>query len=104
MNDPEPFKSEFIRCTSLLKERWITPSGPLMQCEAHPLMPLPELPQRSEERSMNKKYELLKDDCIEHGRRTLYRIRILRAFSGFKAGDLGGRVETEENLSHKGSA
>ncbi|CCD28971.1 putative phage-related hypothetical protein [Candidatus Glomeribacter gigasporarum BEG34] len=46
--DPEPFKSEFIRRTSLLKERWITPSGPLMQCEVTHWMPLPAPPKRSE--------------------------------------------------------
>src|SRR5260364_343471 len=32
------------------------------------------------ERNMSKKYELLKDDCIEYDGRTLYRIRALRDF------------------------
>ncbi len=104
--DPEPFKSEFIRHTSLLKERWITPSGPLMQCEVTHWMPLPALPAVTEERSMSKskKYELLKDDCIERGRRTLYRIRALRDCRYCKSGELGGYIEKEENLSHKGNA
>jgi len=50
MNDPypEPFKSEFIHRTRLLKERWVTPSGPFMPCEVTHWMPLPELPKRSQ--------------------------------------------------------
>lgn len=51
---------------------------------------------------MNKKYELLKDDYINYRGRTLYRIKALRDFSNVKAGDVGGYVQSEDNLSHKG--
>lgn len=51
-----------------------------------------------------KKYELttesiempLMKQCV-----TLYRIKALRDFSDVKAGDLGGFVESEDNLSHE---
>ena len=52
---------------------------------------------------MEKKYELT-DNVINHNGRTLYRIRALRDFSDVKAGDLGGYVQTEYNLSHEGNA
>src|SRR5260363_203201 len=56
------------------------------------------------ERSVSKKCELLKEDCIEYDGRTLYRIRALRDFRGMKKGDLGGYIKKEENLSHEGEA
>src|SRR5260363_164836 len=56
------------------------------------------------ERNMSKKYELLKEDCIEHDGRTLYRIRALRDFEYVGTGQLGGYIEKEENLSHEGKA
>lgn len=52
---------------------------------------------------MEKKYELT-DNVINHNGRTLYRIRALRDFSDVKAGDLGGYIQTEGNLSHEGYA
>ncbi|ENN91905.1 dATP/dGTP diphosphohydrolase domain-containing protein [Bartonella schoenbuchensis] len=51
--------------------------------------------------SIAKKYELT-NDTINVNRRTLYRIRALRDFGDVKAGDFGGFIETEENLSHEG--
>ena len=51
---------------------------------------------------MDRKYELLKDDYIEHFGRTLYRIKALKDFGDVKAGDLGGYVENENNLNHEG--
>jgi hypothetical protein len=51
-----------------------------------------------------KKYELLKKDRFELGCCVLYRIRALRTFGNVKAGDLGGYVESENNLSHDGNA
>ncbi|HVI40488.1 MAG TPA: hypothetical protein VM577_07500 [Anaerovoracaceae bacterium] len=51
-----------------------------------------------------KKYELLKDQLILFGDTRLYRIRALRDFGDVKAGDLGGYVEAEKNLSHSGTA
>lgn len=48
---------------------------------------------------MSKKYELLKNDYIEHEGRTLYRIRALKDFNNISAGDLGGYIEQENNLS-----
>ena len=49
------------------------------------------------------KYELLQDDTITFGNHTLRRIRALRDFGAVKAGDLGGYVQSEENLSHEGA-
>ena len=45
-----------------------------------------------------KKYELLKNDTIKIGVKTLYRIRALKDFSNVKTGDIGGYVESENNL------
>ena len=52
---------------------------------------------------MIKKYELT-DETIECDGRTLYRIRALVPIlsAGVSAGDLGGYVEMEKNLSHAG--
>ena len=54
----------------------------------------------------NKKYELTDEIIIICGR-TLHRIRALRSFgdviTGVKKGDLGGFVEGEKNLSHRGT-
>lgn len=52
---------------------------------------------------MKKKYELT-EITIEFSGRTLHRIKALRDFADVKAGDLGGWIESEENLSHTGSA
>lgn len=51
-----------------------------------------------------KKYELIKEDCIDIGVRKLYRIRALRDFRNVKAGDIGGYIEDERNLSHEGNS
>ncbi len=53
--------------------------------------------------SANPKYELLQDQTIAFGGHTLYRIRALRDFGDVKAGDIGGFVESETNLSHDGN-
>ena len=58
---------------------------------------------------MEKKYELLKDDSMINrfftdGENTiLYRIKALRDFGNVKAGDLGGYIQSEDNLSHEGT-
>lgn len=49
----------------------------------------------------NKKYKLTKK-TINHYGTTLYRIKALKDFGDVKAGDLGGYVESEDNLSHEG--
>ena len=49
---------------------------------------------------MEKKYELTEDSKKFYGI-TLHRIRALRDFGGIKAGECGGWVEKEENLSHE---
>lgn len=49
------------------------------------------------------KYELT-DDCIEYTGRTLHRIRALKDFGIVKKGDLGGYIESVNNLSQDGSA
>ena len=43
----------------------------------------------------DKKYELIPDG-------SLFRLRALRDFGDVKKGDIGGLVESEENLSHNG--
>jgi hypothetical protein len=50
-----------------------------------------------------KKYELLKSDTISHLGKTLYRIKYLIDIPrhDIKAGDLGGFLESENNLSHE---
>lgn len=54
---------------------------------------------------MNKKYELIADDTINVSGRTLYRIRALVDIGDIvKAGDTGGYIENERNLSHDGNA
>ena len=55
---------------------------------------------------MDRKYELLKDDCINYKGKTLYRIKALKDFidtEGFAIteGMLGGYIEDESNLSQK---
>jgi hypothetical protein len=50
---------------------------------------------------MIKKYELTAE-TIEINGRILHRIRALRDFSDVKAGDIGGYIEKESNLSHDG--
>ena len=50
-----------------------------------------------------KKFELTTDSIKENGV-TLYRIKSLIDFGDVKAGDLGGYVEKEENLSQYGDA
>ena len=47
---------------------------------------------------MSKKYELT-DETMEWEGHTLHRIKALRDFNDVKAGDLGGWVESEDNLS-----
>lgn len=49
---------------------------------------------------MDKKYEILKDDYINYAGITLYRVKALKDFRNIKAGDLGGYIEKEKNLSH----
>lgn len=51
-----------------------------------------------------KKYELLKDDTKIMSGRTLYRIKALRDFGNIEKGDLGGYIESENNLSYYGNA
>ena len=53
---------------------------------------------------MDKKYELrckkhIKDD-VTKTKHTLYRIRALRDVGSVKAGEYGGYIESEDNLSH----
>ena len=50
-----------------------------------------------------KKFELTTDTKMFFGRK-LFRIKALISFGDVTAGDLGGYVEKEENLSHDGNA
>ena len=52
---------------------------------------------------MNK-YKILKDQYIEAVGKKLYRIQALKDFNGVKAGDTGGYIENESNLSQSDNA
>lgn len=55
----------------------------------------------TEDKNMsNKKYELTNETKIV-GEHTLHRIKALKNFDNIYAGDLGGWVESEDNLSHE---
>ena len=49
-----------------------------------------------------KKYVLLADDTIEFCGRTLHRIKACKDFGNVKSGELGGYIESENNLSQVG--
>lgn len=46
---------------------------------------------------MDKKYELIESDI-----KGLYRVKALKDFGDVKKGDIGGYVQSEDNLSHQG--
>lgn len=50
-----------------------------------------------------KKYELT-SEVIEYKGHTLHRIKALKNFGSVKAGELGGWIESEENLSQADNA
>ena len=50
-----------------------------------------------------KKYELTTNTKMRFGRK-LFQIKALVSFGDVAAGDLGGYIEKEENLSHDGNA
>lgn len=52
---------------------------------------------------MANKYIILQNDSIEHEGRTLYRIKALRSFKWVTAGDIGGYIEGERNLTQSGT-
>ena len=52
---------------------------------------------------MDKKYELTEDTITCCGN-TLHRIRATKSFGGVQAGELGGYIENEDNLSQEGNA
>ena len=51
----------------------------------------------------DKKYELVPETSVKFYFRPMYRIRALRDFSDVKKGDLGGYVESEDNLRQIGN-
>lgn len=53
---------------------------------------------------MEKKYILTRNDIINYNGHILYRIQAVKSFDKVKKGDLGGYVESEDNLSHEGNA
>ena len=53
---------------------------------------------------MSKKYELVVDDTITFWGWKLFRIRALISFGSVEAGELGGYISKEDNLSHSGDA
>ncbi len=52
--------------------------------------------------TVSKKYELTNENHTFEGI-TIHRIRALRDFDDVKAGQLGGFIESEDNLSHDGN-
>ena len=50
-----------------------------------------------------KKYELTENTTMHFGKK-LFQIKALISFGDVKAGELGGWIEKEENLSHAGNA
>ena len=50
-----------------------------------------------------RKY-VLTDETMKHLCYTLHRIKAVRSFGNVQEGDLGGWIESEENLSHSGDA
>lgn len=50
---------------------------------------------------MERKYKLT-DECMQYEGHKLYRIQSLRSFSNVEEGELGGYIESEDNLSHDG--
>ena len=50
-----------------------------------------------------KKYEFT-DETKKSCGKILHRIRAIRSFNGVKKGQLGGFIESENNLSHDGNA
>ena len=48
------------------------------------------------------KYKILYHTAIEFNGHTIYRIEANRNFADVKAGDLGGYIESTENLSDEG--
>ena len=50
---------------------------------------------------MERKYKLT-DECMQYEGHKLYRIQSLMSFSDVKEGELGGYIESEDNLSHDG--
>ena len=52
----------------------------------------------------NNKYRLISEDCKTNYGRKLYRIEALKDFGVVEAGELGGYIESENNLSFDGEA
>jgi hypothetical protein len=52
----------------------------------------------------DKKYKLVKTDKTTLSGQIVYRIKALKDFNDVKKGDLGGYIQTEDNLSHKNNA
>ena len=52
---------------------------------------------------MEKKYKINKNISVEVENRILFYIIALRDFGNVKAGDVGGYIEKEENLSQHGT-
>jgi carbonic anhydrase/acetyltransferase-like protein (isoleucine patch superfamily) len=51
---------------------------------------------------MQQKYKLNRDISLRIGEKTVYVIEALRDFGDVEEGDIGGFIESEENLSHDG--
>ena len=52
---------------------------------------------------MSKKYKIT-TQSIEWGNKKLFRIQAVKSFGGVTVGDLGGYIESENNLSQDGNS
>jgi len=111
------WKGHVLRIRVLKDTSYVSIPGEL-EYDLHSLSELPEVAEKAIRKTdsgadtseTGKKYELT-DDTIEVEGHTLHRIRALRDITdpmypdwNVKKGDLGGYVESEENLSHEGTA
>ena len=59
--------------------------------------------QTNKEKNMEQKYKIRYDLSKEVNGKTLYRIQALKSFNDVKEGEIGGYVESEDNLSQEGN-
>ena len=65
-------------------------------------MPIQVSQGHGQEKMRERKYKLTDDTIMVDGR-ILHRIEAVRCFADIKAGDKGGYIESEYNLSHEGN-
>ena len=81
---------------AIIRDRIITPTS------NEPAETLLDVLSALHKGALAKKYSLLYDDTINIYCKPLYRIKALRDFRDVKAGDIGGYVQSVDNLRHEG--